>query len=215
MNTALTQVLGAVAYGEWKAYEGAKAEAAATDDPDLHHRHRIVAAEELRHHKGFVSRLEAMGADPERAMRPFRTPLDRYHGRHHDDPVTDAVYGYLGEGVASDLLHWLRKVVDDETAAFIDTVIADEAGHEADAAADLREVLDTQPGARGRATRAAREMLLHMGWSGRSGALPLVAFLRVGRTDELIRALLAGHVRRMRAVGLAPFGLPMPAQLLR
>ena len=67
-RTALIQVLGAVAYGEWKAYEGAKE---AGD--------RQVAAEELRHHKGFVRRLEALGADPERAMRPYRDALDRYH----------------------------------------------------------------------------------------------------------------------------------------
>ena len=209
MNTALIQVLGAVAYGEWKAYEGAKAEAASTDDPVLRRRHRTVAAEELRHHKGFVARLEAMGADPERAMRPFRRPLDRYHGRLEPDPVADAVFSYLGEGVADDLLHWLREVVDDETAAFIDGVIEDEVGHEADAAADLRELLDTAPGARARATRAARRMLLHMAWSGRTGAAPLTAFLRLGRPEELVRVLLDGHVRRMRAVGLAPFGLPV------
>jgi hypothetical protein len=162
-----------------------------------------------------VGRLEAMGADPERAMRPYRTTLDRYHGREPDDPVAAAVVGYLGEGVAGDLLHWLRKVVDEETARFIDTVIADEVGHEADAAADLRAVLDAEPGARARGARAAREMLLHMARIGGPGALPLLAFLRVGRTDELIRSLLAGHVRRMRAVGLAPFGLPVPARLLR
>lgn len=207
MNTAMIQVLGAVAYGEWKAYEGARADAAAVHDPALRRRHRTVAAEELRHHKGFVARLEAMGADPERAMRPFRTPLDRYHGRSEDGPVTEAVFSYLGEGVADDLLRWLRQVVDPETAAFIDGVIEDEVGHEADAAADLRNLLATVPGARARATRASRRMLVHMAWSGRSGAAPLTAFLRLGRPDELVRALLDGHVRRMRAVGLAPFGI--------
>ena len=211
MNTALIQVLGAVAYGEWKAYEGAKADAAASDDPALRRRHRTIAAEELRHHKGFVARLEAMGADPERAMRPFRTPLDRYHGRSGDDPVAEAVFSYLGEGVADDLLHWLRRVVDDETATFIDGVIEDEVGHEAAAAADLRELLDRVPDARPRAMRASRSMLLHMAWSGRTGAAPLTAFLRLGRPDELVRVLLGGHVRRMRAVGLAPFGLPVLA----
>ena len=46
-----------------------------------------------------------------------------------------------------------------------------------------------------------------MAWSGRSGAAPLLAFVRVGRPHELLGALLSGHVRRMRAVGLAPFGL--------
>jgi DNA-binding ferritin-like protein (Dps family) len=207
MDTAMVQVLGAVAYGELKAYEGAKAEAAAATDPDDRRWHRTVAAEELRHHKGFVARLEAMGADPDRAMAPFRRPLDRYHGRADDDPVVEAVFGYLGEGVADDLLQWLRTVVDDDTASFIDGVIEDEEGHEAAVARDLRAALDADPAARSRAARATREMLLHMAWSGRSGGLPLLAFLRVGRPHELLGALLAGHVRRTRAVGLAPFGL--------
>ena len=87
MNTTLIQVLGAVAYGELKAYEGAKAEAASTTDEAARRRLRKVAAEELRHHKGFVARLEALGADPERAMAPYRGALDRYHGRGPGDPV--------------------------------------------------------------------------------------------------------------------------------
>lgn len=207
MNTSLVQVLGAVAYGELKAYEGAKAEAEAATDEEIRLRYRKVAAEELRHHKGFVARLEAMGADPERAMRPYRVALDRYHGRTSDDPVTEAVFAYLGEGVADDLLQWLRRVVDADTAAFIDGVIEDEAGHEADAAADLRAQLAANPDARARAARATRRMLVHMLWSGRDRALPMGAFLRVGRPAELLAALVAGHVRRTRAIGLVPFGI--------
>ena len=207
MNTALIQVLGAVAYGELKAYEGAKAEAEAATDPAVRRRYRTVAAEELRHHKGFVARLEAMGADPERAMAPFRAPLDRYHAAAERDPVDAAVFDYLGEGVADDLLHWLRTVVDDETATFIDGVIEDEVGHEADAAADLRAVLATEPDGPVKAARASRRMLVHMLRSGRHGAAPLVAFVRLGRPDALLRALLGGHTRRMRSLGLEPFGL--------
>jgi DNA-binding ferritin-like protein (Dps family) len=210
MDVAKVQVLGAVAYGELKAYEGAKAEAEAAHDPEQRRWHRQVAAEELKHHKGFVSRLEAMGADPERAMAPYRATLDRYHGRNGDDPIVEAIFAYLGEGVADDLLQWLRKVVDADTAAFIDRVIEDEVGHEAAAAAELRRALEADPGARRRAAAATRTMLLHMAWSGRAGATPLFAFLRLGRPHELLGALLAGHVRRMRAVGLAPFGLPVP-----
>ena len=210
MNTALVQVLGAVAYGELKAYEGAKADAAAATDEETRLRFRKVAAEELRHHKGFVARLEAMGADPDRAMRPYRQALDTYHGRTAGDDVEEAVFGYLGEGVADDLLQWLRKVVDDETAAFIDTVIEDEVEHEEGAAADLRAVLSSTPHGKARAARASRTMLLHMLWSGRRGATPMVAFVRVGRPAELLAAILGGHARRMRAIGLAPFGLPIP-----
>jgi hypothetical protein len=214
VNTALVQILGAVAYGELKAYEGAKADAAAAPDEATRLRYRKVAAEELRHHKGFVARLEAMGADPERAMRPYRRALDAYHGRQPGHPVDEAIFGYLGEGIADDLLTWLRKVVDPETAAFIDTVIEDEVEHEAAAAAELRAVLDS-PTARLRAGRAAQKMLAHMLLSGRRGATPMAAFLRVGRPAELLAAILGGHVRRMRAVGLAPLGLPVPAALVR
>lgn len=210
MNTSLVQVLGAVSYGELKAYEGAKADAEASVDESERRRFRKVAAEELRHHKGFVARLEAMGADPERAMRPYRDALDRYHGRSPSDDVSEAVFGYLGEGVADDLLQWLRTVVDDDTAAFIDTVIEDEVEHEAGAAADLRRVLESTPGARARAARASRRMLVDMIWSGRASALPMAAFLRLGRPAELLGALIGGHVRRMRAIGLGPLGLPIP-----
>lgn len=211
VNTALVQVLGAVAYGEWKAYEGARAEAAAATDEETRRRYRKVAAEELRHHKGFVARLEALGADPERAMRPFRVPLDTYHSRTPSDPVDEAVAGYLGEGIADDLLQWLRKVVDTETAAFIDTVIEDEVVHEADAAKDLRAVLAEEPDGPRRAAKAAQKMVLHLLWSGRRGATPLVSFLRLGRPHELLGALVSGHVRRMSAIG-APVLPRLPLQ---
>lgn len=211
MNTALIQVLGAVAYGEWKAYEGAKADAAAATDEAERRRLRKVAAEELRHHKGFVARLEALGADAERAMRPYRTALDRYHAAPERGEVEDAVAGYLGEGIADDLLQWLRTVVDPDTAAFIDTVIADEVEHEAAAAATLRDVLASTPGGRRRASRGARQMVAHMLWSGRgTAAVPLAAFVRLGNASQLLRAIAGGHVRRMKTIGLGPLGLPVP-----
>lgn len=211
-NTALIQVLGAVAYGELKAYEGAKAEAAsATDDAQRRH-FRKVAAEELRHHKGFVARLQSLGADPDRAMAPYRSALDRYHDASPSEPVVEAVVGYLGEGVADDLLQWLRTVVDADTAAFIDTVIADEVEHEAHAAATLRQTLAATPGSRRQAGSAARQMVAHMLWSGRGSATPMLAFLRLGNAPKLLAALAGGHVRRMRAVGLGPLGLPLPVR---
>ncbi|HUR78002.1 MAG TPA: ferritin-like domain-containing protein [Acidimicrobiales bacterium] len=208
MNKSLIRVLGAVAYGELKAYEGAKTDADnATSDADRKH-FKKVAAEELRHHKGFVARIVAMGADPERAMRPYRTALDRYHGAEPRGTVEDAVSAYLGEGVADDLLQWLRTVVDDDTAAFIDTVIADEVEHEGHAAAALRDAIASAPDGKKRAAAGAQQMALHMLWSGRDRAsAPLAAFVRVGNVPGLLQAILGGHVRRMRAIGLGPLGL--------
>ena len=211
-NTALIQVLGAIAYGELKAYDGAKAEAESATTEDARRWHRRVAAEELRHHKGFVKRLDALGADPDRAMAPYRRSLDRYHARVSHDPIEEAVFGYLGEGIADDLLQWLQKVADPDTVAFVDTVIADEIGHEAAATKVLRDLLHTTPKGRVRAARAARVMHAHMLWSGRQGAAPLTAFVRLGRTPELLRVIIGGQARRLRAIGIHLW-LPMPDRI--
>jgi len=209
-NVAMFQVLGAIAYGERKAYENAKADAETAATEAERRWHRQVSAEELRHHKGFVKRLEALGADPERAMAPYQRALDTYHAREPRDEVEAAVFDYLGEGIADDLLQWLRTVADPETVAFVDTVIADEVGHEAAATDALRTLLARTPRGRVRAARAARVMHTHMLWSGRRGSTPMVAFLRVGRPVDLVRVIIAGQARRLRAIGVGPLWLPLP-----
>lgn len=210
-NTAMIQVLGAIAYGEWKAYEGAKAQAEDADSEEEAVAMKKIAAEELRHHKGFVRRLEAMGADPQRAMNPYEGALDTYHSVESNDPVEQAMWSYLGEGVADDLLEWLRKVVDPETGEFVDSVIADEEEHEALATERLRALIESEPDGRARAGRAARTMLRRMlKSSGGRETQPIrfAAFLRLGRPHELLWAITSGWARRLRAVGLNPAGLP-------
>lgn len=207
---ALIQVLGAVAYGELKAYDGARTRAEAAATPAERKVWRQQAAEELRHHKGFVRRLEALGADPERAMRPYRRALDTYHGHEPQAGVAGAVLDFLGEGVADDLLRWLHRVVDPDTAAFIETVQEDEVHHEARAAAELRQQLKTHEDHR-TATLAALEMVRLMATSGGTDLAPFIAFARLGRTNELIGSLVGGQWRRLRAIGLRPFGLPLAA----
>ena len=201
---ALIQVLGAVAYGELKAYEGARGRAAETADPVERRDQRRVAADELRHHKGFVRRLEALGADPERAMAPYRAQLDAYHAMEPGDALGEAVASYLGEGIADDLLRWLRRVADPETAAFVDGVLADEAGHEALAAAGLRERLAGDPLLRLRSGVAALAMAGRMARSGSAGrgVLPFRAFLELGRPLELVGAIVGGQLRRLARAGM-------------
>lgn len=208
IDTALVQVLGAVAYGEWKAYEGAAARAAAAADEAEREALARIAEEERRHHDGFVARLRGLGADPERAMRPYRESLDAYHAHQPRGALEAAVWSYLGEGVADDLLAWLRTVADAETAALVDAVMADEEAHEARATEELRTLLGADPSARTEARRAARRMLVHMARSG-GGArgLRFGSFLRVGRGHALLAALATGWVRRLRAIGLSPLPL--------
>jgi DNA-binding ferritin-like protein (Dps family) len=207
---AFIQVLGAIAYGEWKAYEGAIAKADQSGDPAEQRAWRKTAAEELRHHKGFVRRIEALDGDPERAMRPYRNALDRYHGTTAGDEVQEAVWSFMGEGVADDLLRWFRRVVDRETATFIDSVLADEAEHEARAAEQLRTMLAADARTRAVAARAARRMVTRMLAAGAPAPLPFAAFLRLGRAHELLAQLVGGQVRRLGAIGVEPFRLALP-----
>ncbi|MBV8949574.1 MAG: hypothetical protein JOZ99_01770, partial [Actinobacteria bacterium] len=179
-RTALIQVLGAVAYGEHKAHEEARANAARATDTDQQRAWRVIAAEELRHYKGFVRRLRALDADPERAMRPYRASLDRFHGFDSDgDEIVESVCSLLGEGIASDLLVWLRTVVDTDTAAFIDTVIADEVNHEGRAIDQVRRLLHAHSDGKHRAARGAARMLGMMLASAPGSGPAFVAFARV------------------------------------
>lgn len=202
-RTAMIQVLGAVAYGEHKAYEEAKQAEAAATDPAERATWRRVAAQELRHHKGFVGRLEALGADPERAMRPYRKLLDRYHGQEPGDPVEEAVWSYFGEGIAEDLLVWLQRVSDPDTAAFIDGVMADEEEHEGGATRRIQALVAATPANRLRAARAVASMLRRLALSATPGPLPLAAFVRVGQTRQLLGTITGGFARRAYALGLA------------
>lgn len=203
-TTALVDVLGAVAYGEQKAHEKA-AERARLADSDVERRQwRRIAAEELRHHKGFVRRLEALGAEPQQAMAPFRAALDRFHDRPAGTGPEAAVVDLLGEGVATDLLTWLRTVADEETAAFIDTVLADEASHEARAAAEVRRHVGSHPLAAWRGALAALTMVGRMAAAGGDDTGAFVAFLRAGRGPALLAGLVAGYLRRLHAMGIGP-----------
>ncbi|HUY64727.1 MAG TPA: ferritin-like fold-containing protein [Acidimicrobiales bacterium] len=205
-GTALIQVLGAIAYGEHKAYDKATERARSAIDAEERRMWRTIAAEELRHHKGFVRRLVALGADPDRAMAPYRASLDRFHSMAPEpDEIRAAVLDLLGEGIASDLLSWLRRVADPDTAAFVDTVIADEVGHEGRAAAEVRRLMADAPDGRRRGSAAARQMVLRMASSGGRTGVPFTAFVRLGRAHELVGALAGGYTRRLRMLGIEPW----------
>lgn len=214
-TNAMVQVLGAVAYGEWKAHEEALAYAAEAATDDERRDWERVAAQELSHHEGFVGRLRALGADPERAMAPYRSVLDGYHGQRSADEVEDAVWSYLGEGIAEDLLHWLARVGDDQTAALITRVLADEEEHEAGADQRVRDLVRATPANRLRALAAPLTMLGRMAASGSpQQMLPLRAFLGAGRSAELLAAITSGFARRSLALSRAALLPARPPPLL-
>jgi len=213
-TTALYRVLGCMAYGEWKAHETARREADEAHDEEERRRWQRVAAEELGHHKLFVRRLKALGGDPERAMRPFRATFDRVHAAVPQDDFGLAVHNYVGEGIAYDILQWLRRVVDEETAGAIERVIADEDEHEGNAAEHLRALMGDDPELRAQAGRVARTTIASHLESGRLAPLTAFgSFFAVGRPLTLVQVMVGGFARRMWAIGLTPTGQPVPGIL--
>ena len=155
------------------------------------------------------AKRRALGDLYKRAMDPYRGPLNTFHAGQPSDTLDSAIWDYMGEGVADDLLGWLVRVADPETASFIRSVQEDEVEHEANAAAGLRDLLETHPGGHRQANLAAARMVRHMLSSGGLRLSPFVAFLRLGRPGDLLGALVGGQVRRLRAIGLRPLGLPL------
>lgn len=201
---ALVEVIGAVAYGELQAYEGCRARAEQATTEAERESWRSEAAEERRHYEGFADRLRALGADPDGVIGLHRAPLDTFNSRYPESGLDHAVWSYLGEGMADDLLEWLRRVSDPETSRFVETVIADESGHEARAAAQLRAAVGDDPERRRVAAAAARRMLVQLLGSSGGSVAPLRAFVRLGRFHELIILVVGGMARRLRQAGISP-----------
>ncbi len=213
-EAAMIQVLGAIAYGELGAHQGAKAKAQAATDDKERRRWHLIAEQELRHYNGFTARLAALGADPEAAMAEFRPALDSYRGTLPANDVEEAVWAFLGEGIADDLMVWFKSVVDADLAAFVASVLADEEEHEGQAAATVRATIGDDPENAEAACAAAQTMVDNMiasgGGAGALSTTPLLVFLRIGRADELMRLVMQGFARRLREIGIDPRTIRTP-----
>ena len=147
-------------------------------------------------------------------MTPFRPALDSYRTTLPANDIEAAVWGFLGEGIADDLMVWFGQVVDEEMARFVASVLADEAQHEDDAAQHVRAVIAADPGnaelARAAAQTMVDNMLSSSGGVGGATSTPLLAFLRIGRADELMRLIMRGFAHRLQDIGVDPLGIKTP-----
>src|SRR3954454_9986674 len=78
---AVTDLLGALAYGELRAFSQLAKDAELA--PTLRHKSAIahLAAHELRNFTVLTERLATLGAEPEAAMEPFVPAVDAFHER--------------------------------------------------------------------------------------------------------------------------------------
>src|ERR671911_1449847 len=85
-----------------------------------------MAVAEFHHFERLRDRLAELGVDTDRAMAPFREPLDAFHDHTApSDWLEGLVKAYVGDGLANDFYREIASFVDAETRALVLEVFAD------------------------------------------------------------------------------------------
>src|SRR6476646_3870255 len=142
---AVTDLLGALAYGELRAFSQLAKDAELA--PTLHHKSAlaVLAAHELKNYSVLTERLQSLGVEPESAMEPFVAAVDAFHERTAaSDFLEGLVKAYVGEGIAQDFYREISRYVDDDTRALGVSVL--EGTGQADFAVTVvREAIAAEP----------------------------------------------------------------------
>lgn len=214
-DAAVIDLLGVLAYGELSAFERLCADAALAPTLDDKAEVAAMACAEFGHFQQLRSRLVALGALPEEAMRPFVAPLDAFHASTAPaDWLEGLVKAYVGDGIAADFYREISVLLDDPTRDLVLEVFAD-TGHSAFVVSKVRAAIEADP-------RVAGRLAL---WGRRLMGEALSQAQRVAAERDALAGLLAGgvggggmdlvelgrmftriaeqHSKRMAALGLA------------
>src|SRR4051812_16060554 len=99
---AVVDLLGAIAYGEISAFERLAKDARMA--PELGDKGELakMAAAEYSHYERLCEHLVFLGADPIKAMAPFRKAFDDFHDRTaSSDWLEELVTSYVGAGLGA------------------------------------------------------------------------------------------------------------------
>jgi hypothetical protein len=156
---ALLDLLGALAYGELSAFDRLAQDARLA--PTLAGRAALsdMACTEMGHYRSLVVRLESLGANPQAAMAPFVTALDRFHDRTEPSTWLEGlVKAYVGDGLGADFYREVAEYVDPSTRALIIEVLAD-TGSSAFAVREVRAGIAATPALAGRLALWGRRLV--------------------------------------------------------
>jgi hypothetical protein len=156
---SVTDLLGALAYGELSAFAHLAADAELA--PTLAGRAQMsaMAATEFGHHRRLVERLAELGVEPDAVMSPFIAALETYHSLTEPSTWLEAVVkAYVGDGMAGDFYREVAAFTDRTTAALIESVVVD-AGRGEFAIREVQAALTADPVVAGRLALWARRLV--------------------------------------------------------
>ena len=195
--------LGEAAYIQLEFFEGlAKAVATA---PTLPSKEGLSAAAgvALRKHHALIAELRRLDVEPSDVMAPFRPAIDRFRqattgadwyelllGIHVTSGMLDSYFSRLAEGLTVDLGSRVRAILDEEGAAVV-------------LESELRAAIATDPVLADRLALWGRSLVGDTLLLARSALRASEAQDGTGEDVEpVFTELIAGHTRRMDALGL-------------
>jgi hypothetical protein len=218
-DTAVTDLLGLVAYGELTAFERLAADSALA--PTLAGKAQVaaMAAAEFGHFRTVHDRLAELGVEPTAAMEPFVGAVDAFH--EHTKPadwLESLVKAYIGDTLTADFYREAAKFLDADSRAVVEDVMKD-MGHGAFVVEHVRAAIAADPKVGGRLALWGRRIMGEALTQAQQIATrrPALAALLAGllaapdtdtsddlaRFGEMLTRLTEGHGARMATLGLS------------
>jgi len=207
---AVTDLLGMLAYGEFRAFEKLSADAAMA--PGMADRAAVaaMAVAEYGHFRRLCAALEAHGRAPFTAMAPFEAAIDSFHrNTQPTDWLEGLIKAYVGDGIAMDFYRGVAEFLDPETNALVVSV-CDDLGHSAFVIEAVAAATAADPSISGRLALWGRRLVGEAFARAQGVALErenLARLALAGGTsrpdlDALFERVTDAHVERMRELGL-------------
>ena len=174
-----------------------------------------LATAEFRHFMALRNRLVELGADPERAMEPFRQTLEDFHMKTKPtDWLEGLMKAFVGDGIGLDFYREISSYVDPKTRELVHEV-CDDLSQAAYVVERIRTAIEEDPKVAGRLALWGRRLVGEaLSQAQRVAAeRDALAALIIGGVDRpgadlaeigrMLARLTDNHSRRMADLGLA------------
>jgi hypothetical protein len=214
-DLAVVELLGALTYGQLRAFVAAASAVAMAPDVGVAEELADHAAREHDRYARLRARLAVLTDLPQAVLERQRGVFDAFFSATPDDWATATTNLAVGLPMAADFARAVAPAVDDDTAAVLVEALTDRAGFEDFALRELHAVLESDPSAVDEARRdvaglVGRALTGYQEVLGETDALRVLfeqhardeGLTSEGLTKRLAMQVLGEHRRRMLSLGI-------------